>query len=89
MQRLHRIQFKFMPDRQPFPLAASIAANLQVHPPAEALSGPVLIYDLDPIAAQEVVERLTLDGVRVTHQAKVLEERCTERDTSYDSPMRV
>ena len=31
MQRLHRIQFKFMPDRQPFSLAASIAANLQVH----------------------------------------------------------
>lgn len=44
--------------------------------------------DLDPIAAQEVVNRLTLDGVRVTHQAKVLEERCTKRDTSYDSPMK-
>ena len=29
MQRLHRIQFKFMPDRQPFSLSASIAANLQ------------------------------------------------------------
>lgn len=29
MQRLHRIQFKFMPDRQPFGLSASIAANLQ------------------------------------------------------------
>ncbi|CAK9065940.1 unnamed protein product [Durusdinium trenchii] len=88
MQRLHRIQFKFMPDRQPFSLAASIAANLQVHPPAEVLSGPVLIYDLDVTGAQEILERLTLEAVRVTHQAKVLEERCTERDSSYDSPMK-
>eukprot|EP00438_Fugacium_kawagutii_P031291 Skav218663 [mRNA] locus=scaffold365:863497:868753:- [translate_table: standard] len=88
MQRLHRIQFKFMPDRQPFSLAASIAANLQVHPPSEVLSGPVLIYDLDPEASHGIVNRLTLDSVRVTHQAKVLEERCTDRDTSYDSPMK-
>eukprot|EP00913_Durusdinium_trenchii_P004849 g4504.t1 len=72
------------PDRQPFSLAASIAANLQVHPPAEVLSGP----DLDVTGAQEILERLTLEAVRVTHQAKVLEERCTERDSSYDSPMK-
>lgn len=88
MQRLHRIQFKFMPDRQPFGLSASIAANLQVHPPSEVLSGPVLIYDLDAKASHDIVNRLTLTSVRVTHQAKALEERCTERDTSYDSPMK-
>ncbi|CAJ1392545.1 unnamed protein product [Effrenium voratum] len=88
MQRLHRIKFKFMPDSQPFSLAANIAANLQVHPASEVLAGPVLLYDLDPDTAQSVVDCLTLDAVRVTHQAKVLDERCTDRDTSYDSPMK-
>lgn len=155
MQRLHRIQFKFMPDRQPFGLSASIAANLQ----AAKMNlidltvwsfdgfqlrswGPSTLWsaqwsgadlctlvdeavrfiklnqvsiswtkDLDANASHDIVNRLTLTSVRVTHQAgclvvrcclgpwfgwslvvllkaKALEERCTERDTSYDSPMK-
>lgn len=89
MQRLRRIQFKFASDRQPFSLAASIAASLQDHPPSEALAGQFLLYDFDIPKTTELVNLLAVENVRVTHQAKVLEERCTERDTSYDSPMKL
>ncbi|CAE7029230.1 Ide [Symbiodinium natans] len=44
--------------------------------------------DFDISKTNELVQLLTVENVRVTHQAKVLEERCTDRDTSYDSPMK-
>lgn len=87
MSRLRRIQFKFGEDRRPFELATDIAGSLQQLPPAEVLAGKRLLYEYEPAAISSLLSMLTLEGVRVQHCAKVLLERCTDKDTSYDSPM--
>jgi len=87
MMKLSRMRFRFAEDRGPFSLCPAIAQSLQVHPPSEALAGGALLYDYDPGAIAAVTSRLTLDSVRVCHQAKCVAERCHERDTSYGSPM--
>lgn len=87
MMKLRNIQFKFMEDGNPFDLCPEVAAALQQHPASEALAGPVLLYDYDPAAITDILAKLTLDSVRVSHQAKCLADRCTDKDTSYDSPM--
>ncbi|OLP78608.1 hypothetical protein AK812_SmicGene41199 [Symbiodinium microadriaticum] len=70
--------------------ANSGGSQLNDHPPSEALAGQFLLYDdFDIPKTTELVNLLAVENVRVTHQAKVLEERCTERDTSYDSPMKL
>jgi insulysin len=86
-KKLRALQFKFGEDSTPFNLCPNIALSLLRHPPSEALSGDVLLYDYDPEAIASVIKLLTLDTVRVTHQAKCLAERCTEKDTSYESPI--
>lgn len=88
MQKLREVQFRFGEDRRPFDLAAQIAGSMQHHPAAEVLAGPSQLYELDPSGTAALLKCLTLEGVRVTHQAKVLADRCTDRDTSYDSPMK-
>jgi len=88
LQKLREIMFRFENDRGPFDQAARIAGSLQHHPPSEALAGGILLYEPDAASTASVLARLTLDSVRVTHQAKALEDRCTDKDTSYDSPMK-
>jgi len=88
MQRLRQIMFQFQNDRQPLALAAQIAGALQQQPPSEALAGSTLLYEADPGATTAILALLQVNRVRVTHQAKDLADRCTERDTSYDSPMK-
>jgi len=85
---LQKIKFKEGEDRQPATLCAEIAISLQSHPASEVLAGTKLLYDYEPDTIREVLAMLTLESVRVTHQAKCLAERCTEKDTSYDSPMK-
>eukprot|EP00435_Cladocopium_sp_Y103_P009112 s248_g2.t1 len=86
-QRLAAIRFKFKEDASPFQLCPDIALNLQRLPPSEALCGTVLQYEFDPEAISSLLSKLTLDTVRVQFQAKILAERCTQKDTSYGSPM--
>jgi len=88
MQRLRQIMFQFQNDRQPFALASQIAGALQRLTPSEALAGSTLLYEADPDATMAILALLEVNGVRVMHQAKVLADRCTERDSSYDSPMK-
>jgi len=88
MQRLKQIMFRFQNDRNPFSLAGMIAGSLQRLPPSEALAGSTLLYEANPDATIAVLALLDVSRVRVTHQAKGLADRCTERDTSYDSPMK-
>jgi insulysin len=88
MQRLKQIMFKFQNDERPYSLAARVAGSLQRHPPAEVLAGGILFYEPDPAATADIIARLSLDAVRVTHQAKALADRCCDKDTSYDSPMK-
>jgi len=88
MRNLKEIQFKFREDQRPFALAASTASSLQTHPASEALAGSVLLYDYDSEAISRILSMLTLDSMRVQHSSKSLAERCTERDTSYDSPIK-
>lgn len=87
MSNLRKIQFRFSEDRQPFDLTPDVALSLLRHPPSEAFAGEVLMYEYDPEAIASIIAMLKLDAVRVTHQAKSLADRCTEKDTSYDSPM--
>eukprot|EP00928_Gymnodinium_smaydae_P021833 TRINITY_DN18548_c0_g1_i1.p1 TRINITY_DN18548_c0_g1~~TRINITY_DN18548_c0_g1_i1.p1 ORF type:complete len:1037 (+),score=242.92 TRINITY_DN18548_c0_g1_i1:244-3111(+) len=87
MMNLRRIQFQFGEDKNPFDLCPDVAMALQRYPPSEALAGDVLLYEYDAAATSDIISKLTLDGMRVTHQAKCLADRCTEKDTSYDSPM--
>jgi insulysin len=87
MQKLAEISFKFREDGNPFSLCPDIALSMQRLPASEALCGGTLLYEFDPDAIQSVLSRLTLESVRVQHQAKTLAERCTQKDTSYGSPM--
>ena len=88
MRKLRNIQFKFMEDLNPFDLCSEIALSLQTHPPQEALAGSVLLYEYNPESIAALIGQLTLDSVRVSHQAKCLADRCTDKDTSYSSPMK-
>lgn len=88
MERLGQISFKFGDDIDPFNLAFKIVTSLQTHDPSEVLAGSVLLYEYDPVATAAIHDCLTLEGVRVTYQAKVLADRCTDKDTSYESPMK-
>jgi len=88
MKNLSEMKFKFGEDCGPFALAASIAKSLQLHPPSEVLAGVALLYEQDVGAVADICGRLRVDNVRVTHQAKVLEDLCTDKDTSYDSPIK-
>lgn len=87
MQKLAEISFKFREDGNPFSLCPDIALSLQRLPPSEALCGGTLLYEFDPDGIKSVLSKLTLESVRVQHQAKCLAERCTQKDTTYDSPM--
>jgi len=87
MRKLAEIQFKFGEDQHPFELCQDMSISLQRYPPAEVLSGKSQMYEYDPAGIASVLSKLTLDGVRVWHQAKVLAGRCVEKDTSYGSPM--
>jgi insulysin len=86
-QKLQRIKFKFGEDSGPFRLASRMSNSLQQHPASEVLAAEYLLYDFEPATIVAVLEKLTLEGVRVRHVAKVLEDRCTESDTSYSSPV--
>lgn len=86
-QRLSDITFKFKEDARPFQLCPAIALSLHQFPPSEALCGGILQYEFNPDAISNLLSKLTLDTVRVQFQAKVLADRCTEKDTSYSSPM--
>lgn len=88
ISNLQKTQFKMGEDMQPFDLSAKIAMSLQKHPPSEVLAGEALLYDYDPEAINEILNMLTLDTVRVQHQHKSLADRCTDKDKSYDSPMK-
>eukprot|EP00928_Gymnodinium_smaydae_P089186 TRINITY_DN73186_c0_g1_i1.p1 TRINITY_DN73186_c0_g1~~TRINITY_DN73186_c0_g1_i1.p1 ORF type:complete len:854 (-),score=78.13 TRINITY_DN73186_c0_g1_i1:25-2409(-) len=89
MAKLAEMQFKFGEDGQPFDMCPGIALGMvQGLPPTEALAGHSLLYDYDPQSISSLLRSLTLDGVRVSLQAKSLAERCTDRDTSYESPMK-
>lgn len=88
LSNLVKIQFQFCEDRNPFDLAPSIAESLQHYDPSEALAGDMLLYEYGPEAISSIIASLTLDSVRVSHQAKCLEAKCTDKDTSYDSPMK-
>jgi len=87
MANLATIAFKFSEDRHPFDLCESMSMSLQKVPPEEVLAGQSQLYEFDPKAISSVLSLLTLDNVRVQFQAKTLEPRCTDRDTSYSSPM--
>eukprot|EP00442_Polarella_glacialis_P001835 CAMPEP_0115050428 /NCGR_PEP_ID=MMETSP0227-20121206/1776_1 /TAXON_ID=89957 /ORGANISM="Polarella glacialis, Strain CCMP 1383" /LENGTH=986 /DNA_ID=CAMNT_0002434277 /DNA_START=64 /DNA_END=3025 /DNA_ORIENTATION=+ len=87
MRKLSEISFKFGEDASPFSLCPDIALSLHRVPPSEALCGGSLLYEFDPDGISSVLSKLTLDSVRVQHQAKSLADRCTEKDTSYGSPM--
>mmetsp|Transcript_67161 Transcript_67161/g.160842 ORF Transcript_67161/g.160842 Transcript_67161/m.160842 type:complete len:993 (+) Transcript_67161:72-3050(+) len=89
MVGLRRIQFQFREDSTPFQLAPDIAEALMHYPIEEALSGDSLIYDFNPDGIQAILKKLTLDQVRVQYQAKSLADQCTDKDTSYDSPMKL
>mmetsp|Transcript_42948 Transcript_42948/g.98611 ORF Transcript_42948/g.98611 Transcript_42948/m.98611 type:complete len:988 (+) Transcript_42948:103-3066(+) len=89
MVLLRRIQFKFLEDQTPFQLAPDIAEGLMYYPIAEAMSGGSLLYDFDSAAIKAVLQKLTLDQVRVQHQSKTLADECTDKDTSYGSPMKL
>lgn len=86
-RRLSEIRFKFKEDASPFQLCPDIALSLQKFPPSEALSGNIIHYEFDPDAITQLLTKLTLTSVRVQFQAKSLAERCTQKDTSYGSPM--
>eukprot|EP00927_Polykrikos_kofoidii_P045069 TRINITY_DN3892_c0_g2_i1.p1 TRINITY_DN3892_c0_g2~~TRINITY_DN3892_c0_g2_i1.p1 ORF type:complete len:983 (+),score=151.68 TRINITY_DN3892_c0_g2_i1:148-3096(+) len=87
LSKLAEIQFKFEEDSHPFQLCQDVSLALQELPPAEVLSGKSQIYEFLPDQIESVLALLTLDSVRVGNQAKSLAERCTEKDTTYDSPM--
>lgn len=87
MGKLAEIGFRFGEDQHPFDLCQEISLSLQRLPPVEVLAGKSHLYDFDPAGIASVLGKLTLEGARVQHQAKCLEPRCTERDTSYNSPM--
>lgn len=88
LKNLRQAQFKFGEDQQPFDLAAETAESLQKFPPSDVFSGGALLYDYDADAIKELLGYFTLDKVRVAHCAKSLADRCTDRDTTYDSPMK-
>jgi insulysin len=87
MSQLQKVQFKFGEDKGAFSLAAQIAESLQTHPPSEALAGGRLLYEYEEKGIQDILSQLTLDTVRVQHSSKTLSDRCTDKDTSYESPM--
>ncbi|CAJ1364618.1 unnamed protein product [Effrenium voratum] len=87
MQKLGEIGFKFKEDASPFQLCPDIALSLLKYPPSEALCGTTLHYEFDPDGISQLLSLLTLDKVRVQFQAKVLADRCTQKDTSYGSPI--
>lgn len=87
MSKLAEIKFKFAEDQHPFSLCQDMSLSLQALPPGEVLAGRSLLYDYDPEGISAVLSKLTLSGVRVQHSAKVLADRCTEKDKSYGSPM--
>merc|ERR1719272_2341604 len=87
LKNLRQIQFRFGEDRRPFDLATEISQSLQHLPPSDVLKAAVELYDYDPEGISDVLARMTLGAVRVQHSAKVLAEKCTDKDTSYDSPL--
>jgi len=90
MAKLAEMKFKFGEDGQPFSMCPAIALNVvQGLPPTEALAGGSLLYEYDPECISDLLGRLTLDSVRVGVQAKAMADRCTDKDTSYESPMKL
>jgi len=88
MKKLRQMQFKLGEDMQPFDLAESIAGELQRKAPSEVLAGGALLYEYDPDGIRSIIELLKVGTMRVSYQSKTLEARCTDKDTSYESPMK-
>jgi insulysin len=86
-KNLANINFKFAEDQQPSDLAPDMAVSLMKLPPSEALAGERLYYKYEPDLISQLAEMLQVSSVRVSHQAKSLEDQCTDKDTSYGSPM--
>jgi insulysin len=89
MAKLSETQFKFASDGQAFDMCPNIALGIvKGLPPSEALAGGSMLYEYDPAAISSLLAQLTLDTVRVGHQAKCLADRCTDKDSSYESPLK-
>jgi secreted Zn-dependent insulinase-like peptidase len=78
-KNLANINFKFAEDQQPSDLAPDMAVSLMKLPPSEALAGERLYYKYEPDLISQLAEMLQVSSVRVSHQAKSLEDQCTER----------
>jgi len=88
LSNLQKVKFKLGEDIGPFALSQHISAELQKLPPSEVLAGGELLYEYDPEGIKEIIDMLKLGSVRVSHQAKSLADRCTDKDTSYEAPMK-
>lgn len=88
LANLSKQRFKFGEDRQPVELCPTIAESLfKGIDPSQVLAGSSMLYEYDPAGISALASHLSLDGVRVSFQAKCLADRCTDKDTSYESPM--
>lgn len=88
LANLSEQRFKFGEDGQPGQLCPNIAESMfKGIDPSQVLAGPSMLYEYDPEAISSLASHLSIDRVRVNFQAKSLADRCTDKDTSYESPM--
>eukprot|EP00928_Gymnodinium_smaydae_P098736 TRINITY_DN9246_c0_g5_i1.p1 TRINITY_DN9246_c0_g5~~TRINITY_DN9246_c0_g5_i1.p1 ORF type:complete len:1073 (-),score=197.76 TRINITY_DN9246_c0_g5_i1:187-3405(-) len=82
-QSLADVKFRYADDQQPYALVSNICKNLQNYPASEVFSAPVRITQPDVAAVDDVLQRLSVDGVRVELTSKALADRCPETDPWY------
>ncbi|CAJ1363986.1 unnamed protein product, partial [Effrenium voratum] len=82
-QKLQEVKFRFAHDMQPYSLVSRLARNLQHYPPEEVLSAPVLLDAPNAQSAEEFLQHLTVQNLRLELVAKCFAERCAASDPWY------
>ncbi|CBZ52115.1 Peptidase M16 domain protein, related [Neospora caninum Liverpool] len=81
---LAEMGFRFADTENPLPFCISHAKYLHRYPPEYALSGPHLFFSLDKTQIEDILQRLTLDALRIEVVGKRYADLCTSKEDIYD-----
>ncbi|PFH32896.1 rhoptry metalloprotease toxolysin TLN1 [Besnoitia besnoiti] len=81
---LAEMSFRFADKENPFHFCVAHAKHLHLYPPEYVLSGPHLFFAFDEQEIRSILQRLTLDTLRVEVVGKRYEAICSSREPIYD-----
>jgi insulysin len=85
-QDLAALEFRFKSKESPANYASYLAGAMQRYPPEYAVSGAYLLYEYDAGRAQEVLDALVPERMRLTVVSKRFEGATTSTERWYGTP---